>query len=53
MIVEAIRHINDTHVFVEEYCWRYMMAQDSLDGDMAIYYFQTLRERVTVMRIDY
>ena len=29
------------------------MAQDSLDGDMAIDYFQTLRERVIMMRTDY
>jgi hypothetical protein len=53
MIVVAIRHINDTHAIVAEYYWRATMAHDSSDGEFAIADFQTLRERVTVMRTDY
>jgi hypothetical protein len=44
MIVATIRHIDDTHALVAEYCWRAMMAHDSLDGELAIEYFQTLSE---------
>jgi hypothetical protein len=36
MIMAAIRHIDDTHALVEEYCWRATMAHDSLDGELAI-----------------
>jgi len=36
MIMAAIRHIDDTHALVAEYCWRATMAHDSLDGELAI-----------------
>jgi hypothetical protein len=53
MIMTTIVHVDDTHTLVEEYCWRASMAHDSLDGELSLDDFQTLRERVTVMRIDY
>jgi len=53
MIMAAVRHIDDTHALVTEYFWRATMAHDSSDGELAIDDFQTLRERVTVMRTDY
>jgi hypothetical protein len=43
MIMAAIRHIDDTHMLVVEYCWRATMSQDSSDGELAIDEFQTLR----------
>jgi hypothetical protein len=42
MIMETIRHIDDTHALVAEYCWRATMAHDSLDGEFSIEDFQTL-----------
>jgi hypothetical protein len=53
MIMAAIRHIDDTHAMVAEYCWKATMARDSSDGEFSIEDFQTLRERVTMMRTDY
>jgi hypothetical protein len=53
MIVTTIRHIEDTHALVSEYWLRVMMSHDSLDGEISFDEFQTLRERVTVMRTEY
>jgi hypothetical protein len=53
MIMAAIRHIDDTHTLVAEYCWRATMAHDSSDGEIYIDDFQTLRERVTMIRTNY
>jgi hypothetical protein len=53
MIMAATRCIDDTHALVVGYCWRALMAQDSLDGGLVIDDFHTLRERVIVMRVDY
>jgi hypothetical protein len=53
MIMAAIRHIDDTHALVAEYCWRASMTHDSSDGEISLEDFHTLRERVTVMRTDY
>jgi hypothetical protein len=53
MIMATIRHIDDTQDLVAKYCWRATMAHDSSYGEFAIEDFQTFRERVTVMRIDY
>jgi hypothetical protein len=53
MIMAAIRHIDDTHALVAEYCWRALMAHDSSDGELALDDFQTLRERVIVMMTEY
>ena len=44
MIIEATRCIDDTHALVEGYCWRALVAQDSLDGGLVIDDFHTLRE---------
>jgi hypothetical protein len=43
MIMAAIRHIDDTHALVAEYCWRASMAHDSSDGELSLDDFQTLR----------
>ena len=53
MIMVAIRRIDDTHAFVADYCWRASMSHDSSDGGFAMDDFHTLRERVTMMRVDY
>jgi hypothetical protein len=53
MIMASIRHIDDKHALVAEYCWRATMAHDSSYGELAIDDLQTLRERVTLMRTDY
>jgi hypothetical protein len=53
MIMAATRCIDYTHTLVEGYCWRASMAQDSSDGVLSIDGFHTLRERVTMMRVDY
>jgi hypothetical protein len=53
MIVEAMRHLDDTHAFVDNYFWRATIEHDSLGGDFSITNFQTLREGVTVMNSNY
>jgi hypothetical protein len=53
MIMAATRCIDDTHALVEGYCWRASMAHDSSDGGLATDDFHTLKERVTLMRVDY
>jgi hypothetical protein len=53
MIMASTRCIDDTHGLVEGYCWRALMAQDSLDGGLVIDDFHSLRERVILMRVDY
>jgi hypothetical protein len=53
MIMEATRRIDDTHAFVVNYCWRESMAHDSSDGGFSMDDFHTLKERVTMMRVDY
>jgi hypothetical protein len=53
MIMVATRCIDDTHALVVGYCWRALMAHDSLDGGLVINDFHTLRERVIEMRVDY
>jgi hypothetical protein len=40
------RCIDDIHALVVGYCWRALMAQDSLDGGLVIDDFHTLKERV-------
>jgi hypothetical protein len=53
MIMETTRRIDDTHALVEDYCWRASMAHDSSDGGFSMDDFHTLKERVTMMRVDY
>jgi hypothetical protein len=45
MIVEAMRHLNDTHAFMEGYFWRASVTHDNSGGEFSIEEFQTLRER--------
>jgi hypothetical protein len=53
MIRAATRHIDDMHARMADYCWRASVAQGSLDGGFFMDDFHTLRERVSMMRIDY
>jgi hypothetical protein len=53
MIMEATRCIDDMHEVMEDYCWRVSVAHGSSDGEFAMNDFHTLRERVSMMRIDY
>jgi hypothetical protein len=53
MIREATRHIDDMHAVMENYGWRASVAHGSLDGGFSMDDFHTLRERVSMMRIEY
>jgi hypothetical protein len=53
MITMAMRHLDDTRALGVGYCWISIMTQDSLGGEFSIEDFQTLRERVTVMKTNY
>jgi hypothetical protein len=53
MIVEAMRHLDDTHTLVVDFCWRATMAQDSLGGDLFVVDFITLKEAMVVTRSNY
>jgi hypothetical protein len=53
MIRETTRHIDDMHVAMEDYGWRASMAQGSSNGGFSMDDFHALRERVSMMRIDY
>ena len=49
----ATRCMDDTHALVAHYCWRASMAHDSSNGGFSMDDFHTLKERVTMMRVDY
>jgi hypothetical protein len=53
MIRAAIRRIDDMHAVMEDYCGRASVVQGSSDGGFSMDDFHTLRERVSMMRIDY
>jgi hypothetical protein len=53
MIMASTRHSDDMHALMEDYCWRASVAHGSLDEGFSMDDFHTLRERVSVMRIDY
>jgi hypothetical protein len=53
MIIAATRRIDDMHAVMADYCWRASMAHGSSDEGIAMDDFHTLRERVSMMRIDY
>jgi hypothetical protein len=53
MIMAATRCMDNTHALVADYCWRASMAHDSSNGGFSMDDFHTLRERVTMMRVDY
>jgi hypothetical protein len=50
MIVAAMRHLDDTHTLVADFCWRATMAQDMLGGDFSLADFITLKEAMVVTR---
>jgi len=52
MIRVATRCIDDMHAVMEYYNWRESVAHGSLDEEISMEDFHTLRERVSVMRID-
>jgi hypothetical protein len=53
MIRATTRHIDDMHAVMADYGWRASVAQGSSDGGFSMDDFHTLRERVSMMRIDY
>jgi hypothetical protein len=52
MIMATTKCIDDTHALVTGYCWRASMAHDSSDRGLAIDDFHTLKESVTLIRVD-
>jgi hypothetical protein len=52
-IVVAMRHLDDTHTLVDDFCWRATMAQDSLGGDLSLAGFISLKEAMVVTRSNY
>jgi hypothetical protein len=53
MIRKTTRCTDDTHAVMTNYCWRESVAHDSSDEEIAMEDFHSLRERVSVMRIDH
>ena len=49
----ATRHIDDMHAVMEDYYWRASVEEGNSDGGFSMDDFHTLRERVSMMRIDY
>jgi hypothetical protein len=53
MIMAATRRSDDMHALMADYCWRASVTHGSSDEGIATDDFHTLKERVSVMRIDY
>jgi hypothetical protein len=53
MIMAATRRSDNMHALMADYCWRASVAHESSDEGFTMDDFHTLRERVSVMRIDY
>jgi hypothetical protein len=53
MIKAATRRTDDMHAVMADYCWKASMAHGSLDEEISMEDFHTLRERVSVMRTDH
>jgi hypothetical protein len=53
MIMAATRRSDDMHALMEDFCWRASVAHGSSDEGITMDDFHALRERVSVMRIDY
>jgi hypothetical protein len=53
MIMAATRHSDDMHALMADNYWRASVAHGSSDEGFTMDDFHTLRERVSVMRIDY
>jgi hypothetical protein len=53
MIVAAMRHLDDTHTLVADFCWTTTMVQDNLGGDLSLVDFITLKEAMVVTRSNY
>jgi hypothetical protein len=48
-----MRHLDDTHTLVADFCWRATMAQDNLGGDLSLADFITLKEAMVPTRSNY
>ena len=53
MIMTTTRCFDDTHAIVADYYWEASMAHHSSNEGFSMEDFHTLRERVSMMRIDY
>jgi hypothetical protein len=53
MIMETTRCFDNTHALVVDYCWRASVAHGSADEGFSMNDFHTLRERMTMTRVDY
>jgi len=53
MIRATTRHTDDMHVVMADYCWRASVAHGSSNEEIAMEDLHTLRDRVSVMRIDH
>jgi calcineurin-like phosphoesterase family protein len=53
MIMAATRRSDDMHALMADFCWRASVAHGSSDEGITMDDFHTLRERVSVMRINY
>jgi hypothetical protein len=53
MIVAAMRHLDDTHTLVVDFCWRATMVQEILGGYISLMDFITLKEAMVVTRCNY
>jgi hypothetical protein len=47
------KRCDDTHALVADYCWRASVTHGSADEGFSMDDLHTLRERVSMMRIDY
>ena len=52
MIMASMKHLDDTHTLVDDFCWRATMAQDNL-GDISLADFISLKEAMVVTRSNY
>jgi hypothetical protein len=53
MIRAATRCTNGMHGVMEDYCWRASVTHGSSNEEISMEDFHSLRERVSVMRIDH
>jgi hypothetical protein len=53
MIMEAIKHFQDTHTLVVNCCWKAPRTHDEFGGELSLAKFQALRETFVVMKTNY
>jgi hypothetical protein len=53
MIMATTRRSDDMHELMEDFCWRASVAHGSSDEGITMDDIHSLRERISVMRIDY